>query len=181
MPAPAVELNCPFCSTPLAARLRICPHCKAERRSAAGMTPVRFQLFVALWSGLALLLMAFALYLAALPWTRTGSPPGYALALLGANPAGPGSRCRLVVFHADGRRSEATSDSPCEPTAQRASGASEAIETAAPSTSTRRLAAAIHGALCLAGGALAGWLLLAPLRLLFRRRGAGNWVRRVAA
>src|SRR5687768_9159935 len=105
MSAPAHQLNCPFCGSPLAARVSVCRNCNAQRRSSApGMTPARFQLFVALWCVLSVPLMAFALYLAALPWTRTGTPPGYALSLLGVSEAPVPARCRVVEFDSHGQR-----------------------------------------------------------------------------
>lgn len=181
MSAPAGQLSCPFCGTTVGARARACVHCRAERRGASSMTPQRFRLFVLSWGLLALPLMAFAFYLAALPWTRTGTPPGYALSLVGAHEARLESRCRTVVFDSKGQRSEALSDGPCGG----AGTGAQPIRTAAgrgdsPSPSTRRLAAVLHSTIALASGAAACWLLLAPLRLLFRRRATPTWVRRVA-
>ena len=180
MSASAHQLNCPFCGSPLAARVRVCGNCKAQRRSAPGMTPARFRLFVALWCVLSIPLMAFAFYLAALPWTRTGTPPGYALSLLGASDALQ-PRCRVVEFDSHGQRSEQLSDSPCNGTATGAATASAADQASALPQSTLRLASALHSTVALAGGALACWLLLLLLRLLLRGSGPARWVRRVTA
>lgn len=181
MPAPTHPMECPFCGSPVSARVRVCGHCKAERRRAPGMTPLRFQLFVALWCVLSVPLMAFAFYLAALPWTRTGTPPGYALSLVGASGAQVQARCRVVVFDSRGQRSERLSDAPCGAANSGATAAPAATQPTPPPQSTLRLASALHSTVALAGGALACWLLMAPLRLLLRRRAASSWVRRVAA
>lgn len=181
MPIDAEPLSCPFCGSPVGARVRVCRHCRAERRGAPGMTPKQFRWFVLLWGLLAVPLLALAVYLAALPWTRTGTPPGYALALIGAHEAQPQARCRVVVFDSTGQRKEQLTDGPCggpgaaEPPARTAGGTG-----GAPSREMRRLASALHSAIALAGGALACWLLLPLLRLQFRRRAAVTWVRRVA-
>lgn len=156
------------------------------------MTLRQFRLFVALWCLLAVPIMGFALYLAAVPWTRTGSPPGYALSLVGAPDARLEPRCRLVVFVANGRRSEVVTEAPCgtRVPALQTSGTAEAdLQAAGPhgprhadiGTTTRRLASALHSTIAVGGGVLACWLLMAWLRLLMRRRGPGSWVRRVAA
>ena len=181
MSAPAHQLTCPFCGSPLAARVRVCSNCKAQRRSTPGMTPARFRLFVALWCLLSIPLMVFAFYLAALPWTRTGTPPGYALSLLGASEASVQARCRVVEFDSLGQRSERLSDSPCHPAAGGATAASAAHPVGALPQSTSRLASALHSTVALAGGALACWLLLLLLRLLLRGSGPARWVRRVTA
>lgn len=181
MNTPADELTCPFCGTPLAARVRVCHQCKAERRSQAGMTPARFRLFVGMWCVLSIPLMAFAVYLAALPWTRTGTPPGYALSLLGASDARVQARCRVVVFDSRGQRSEQLSDTPCNTSTTGAAAAATATQSGTHPQSTLRLASALHSTVALAGGALLCWLLLAPLRALMRRGRPGNWVRRVTA
>ncbi len=181
MPAQTHQLNCPFCGSPLSSRVRVCRSCKAQRRSTPGMTPMRFRLFVALWCSLSIPLMAFAFYLAALPWTRTGTPPGYALSLVGAPDARMQARCRVVVFDSQGQRSEQLSDAPCDAPAADAKALPAAAPSGPPPQSTLRLASALHSTVALAGGILACWLLLAPLRMLLRRRGPGGWVRRVAA
>lgn len=181
MNAPADELNCPFCGTPLAARVRVCPQCKAERRSQAGMTPMRFRLFVATWCALSIPLMAFAVYVAALPWTSTGTPPGYALSLLGASDARVPAGCRVVVFNSQGQRSERLSDTPCNTSTGGSAAAAASTQAGTHPQSTLRLASALHSTVALAGGALLCWLLLVPLRTLMRRGRPGSWVRRVTA
>lgn len=181
MSAAIEPLSCPFCGSSVGPRGRVCPHCRAERRSAPGMTPRQFRWFALLWASLALPLLAVAFYLAALPWTRTGAPPGYALSLVGAPEAAPQARCRVVMFEPDGQRSEQVTDGPCGSAA--AAGTPDRAAAASgspPAPSTRRLASVLHSTIALVGGALACWLLLAPLRWLFRRRAASTWVRRFA-
>ncbi|HYD76029.1 hypothetical protein [Ramlibacter sp.] len=181
MSAAIEPLSCPFCGASVGLRVRVCPHCRAERRSAPGMTPRQFRWFALLWASLALPLMVLAVYLAVLPWTRTGAPPGYALSLVGASEAAPQARCRVVVFEPNGQRSEQVSDGPCGSAgAAGTPGRAAAASSDPPAPSARRLASVLHSTIALAGGALACWLLLAPLRRLFRRRAAFTWVRRLA-
>jgi hypothetical protein len=181
MTLPKVELRCPFCHAVLAPHVTVCHRCRAERRTRKGMSPLGFRLFAASWLMLALPIMAAACFAGFAPWGPTGSPPAYAMALIGAKPsAQDGVRCRIETIEPGGARSVRMVDGACGP-ASSASAPREAGADAQASLTQKRVATALHTALCLLVGLIFSAALLPLLRLAFLRKASPSWVRRAAA
>lgn len=172
-------LQCPFCHAAIGARDAVCRQCRAEKRTRAGMSPSGFRWYFGLWVTLVVPVMVAALWLAAVPWTRSGEPPWYAMAIIGARPAQPEPRCVMQVLDASGRITEVVTHGACGSTAT----AAPAEETMPRSQdrSTLRMAAAVHSTLTLSTGLLVSWLLLRAMRKPFLRRIEPSWVRRATA
>ncbi|WP_167772517.1 hypothetical protein [Ramlibacter henchirensis] len=168
------ELRCPFCRTVLAPHVTVCHRCKAQRRTRRGMSPRGFRMFFAIWMALALPLMGAACFVGFAPWGPAGSPPPYALALIGAKPsADEVVRCRVEVVEPDGRKTVKLLDAQCREPVAAAPAEGE------PSPTQQRLATALHTALSLLTGLTLSVLLLPLVRLLFLRKSTPSWVRRV--
>jgi hypothetical protein len=181
MTLPKVELRCPFCHAVLAPHVTVCHRCRAERRTRKGMSPMGFRLFVASWLALALPIMAAACYLGFAPWAPTGLPPAYAMALVGAEPPAPEVvHCRVEVVEPGGARSVRLMKGACG-SVFTAPAVQETGSEAQPSTTQRRIATALHTALCLLTGLLLSAALVPLLRLAFLRKASPSWVRRAAA
>lgn len=182
MTLPKVELRCPFCHTVLAPHVTVCHRCRAQRHTRKGMSPMGFRLFVASWLALALPIMAAACYVGFAPWGPTGLPPAYALALVGAKPSAQDVvRCRVEVVEPGGRTSVRLLEGPCDAAFTSPSVAREADADEQASLTQKRLATALHSALCLLAGLALGAALLPVLRLAFLRKASPSWVRRAAA
>lgn len=165
---------CPFCQAPLPRRPRLarhCPACGAEPARSA-MSPRGFRWYAVLWLGCCAVVLALAVAVAAEPWRARGSPPAYALALVGELPLpAPGADCRTELVDAQGRRSVVVQPGPC--------GARPADPAAPVPDPTRlRMAAALHGLLVLGGAAALCLVLRSLLRRPFLRPVGGGWVRR---
>ncbi|KQT08121.1 hypothetical protein [Ramlibacter sp. Leaf400] len=183
MSMPKVELRCPFCHAVLAPHVTACHRCHAQRQTrAAMMTPRQFRLFVACWLALALPLLAAACYVGFAPWAPSGQPPAYALALIGAKPSADELvRCRVEVVQPDGRSSVKLVEGACRDASAATPAVASTDAGAATSMTQRRMATALHSALSLGVGLLAGFGLLPLLRRAFLRKAAPRWVRRAAA
>lgn len=180
MTQPKLELRCPFCQAVLAPHVTVCHRCRAQRRVRTGMSPNGFRLFVASWLALALPAMAVACYVGFAPWSPSGTPPAYAMALIGAKAAPEDLvRCRVEVIEPGGGKSVRLLEGPCGVSASSESGP-EATSEAAASLTQKRLATALHSALCLFAGVLFSAAILPLLRLAFLRKSKPSWVRRVA-
>lgn len=174
-------LQCPFCHAAIGARDAVCRQCRAEKRTRAGMSPSGFRWYFSLWVMLVVPVMFAALWLAAVPWTPSGEPPGYAMAIIGARPAQPAPRCVMQVLDASGRMTEVVTDGACGGTATAAPRKAEDSMPRGQDKSTLRMAAAVHSTLALATGLLVSWLLLRAMRKPFLRRIEPSWVRRATA
>lgn len=164
---------CPFCQAPLPRLARHCPACGAEPARSA-MSPRGFRWYAALWLACSAVVLALALAVAADPWRARGSPPAYALALVGEVPLpAPAADCRTELVDAQGRRSVVVQPGPCG-----APAAGRPAPAPAPDPTRLRMAAALHGLLVLAGAAALCLLLRALLRRPFLRPVGGGWVRR---
>lgn len=175
-----VELRCPFCRTVLAPHVVECHRCHAKRRTRRGLSPVGFHLFVAAWLGLAAPLVLGAFYIGFAPWMPSGTPPPYALALVGAKTsAAELVRCRVEVVEPGRRTTVQVLNGACN--ADPGSAQAGASPAQAPSLTERRVAAALHTLLSLLAGLSAAWGLLPLVRFAFLRKSNPSWVRRAAA
>ena len=182
MTLPKVELRCPFCHAVLAPHVTVCHRCRAERRTRKGMSPTGFRLFVASWLAIALPIMAAACYVGFAPWGPSGLPPAYAMALIGAKPSAQDLvRCRVEVIEPGGGTSVRLVEGPCGATSASPSAPQAASPEEQASTTQRRLATALHTALCVLAGVILSAALLPLLRLAFLRKAAPSWVRRATA
>jgi hypothetical protein len=181
MTLPKVELRCPFCHAVLAPHVTVCHRCRAQRHTRKGMSPMGFRLFVASWLAVALPVMAAACYVGFAPWGPTGLPPAYAMALIGAKPSAQDVvRCRVEVVEPGRGKSVRLVEGPCGAASSASASQEPGPEGEAPLTQ-RRLATALHTALCLLAGLLVSAALLPLLRLAFLRKASPSWVRRATA
>lgn len=181
------DIHCPFCNATIPARSRSCPYCKASRYGRQRMTPRGFSAFFAIWSSTTLVLAVLAIYIAFVPWLPYGETPDYALAVVGAKPAGPQAQrgCTIEVLDAQGRTAKVVTAGSCNDVdaSRVAAGGSAPPRTAPPPQASAGLtfaANALHTLLTLAIGALLSWGWLRLLRRLFQRSGQPGWVRHAA-
>lgn len=178
MKHPTAELRCPFCHTALAPHVAECHRCHAKRHTRKGMSLRNFHRFVAAWVALSVPVMLLACWVGFAPWAPSRPAPGYALALIGAKAsADEVVRCRVEVAGADGSKAAKVVEGACGP----GSDSAPAAVNAGPSKTERRMATAIHSALCLLVGAIASGVLLLVLRQVFLTRAEPSWVQRAAA
>jgi len=180
MTLPKVELRCPFCRAVLAPHVTVCHRCRAQRHTRKGMSPMGFRLFATSWLALALPIMAATCYVGFAPWGPTGLPPAYAMSLIGAKPSAQHVvRCRIEVIEPGGARSVRLVEGACDAASSAAPRETRSGTQASPTQ--KRLATALHTALCVLAGLLLSAALLPLLRLAFLRKARPSWVQRAAA